>query len=135
GSHLGGAHGGAPAGGHAAAHEAGDLEGDVVVDAHARVLGHDRVLRERAERAEAAEVLAVLVEAEGLVLQAADAGIPARVAQVLVPGRSAPRAPWAGRAVAPSSPTSRRAGGEPPPRSSCSPSLLAPHGLVVKVRS
>ena len=85
---LAGADRRAPAGRHAAPDEARHLERDVVVDPHARVLRHDGVVGERAERAEAAEVLAVLVEAEGLVLEAADARVQPAIAQVLMAGRA-----------------------------------------------
>ena len=85
---LAGPHGRAPAGGHAAPDEARDLERDVLVDLHARVLRDHGVVGECPERAEAAEVLAVTVEAERLVLQTADARVQAAVAQVLVAGRA-----------------------------------------------
>src|SRR5207237_4414203 len=101
GARLARSHRRAPAGGHAAADQAGHLEWEVVVDAHARVLRHDRVVGERTERAEAAVVLPVSMEAERLVLEAANARVEAPIAQVLV----------AGRAVA-ALPTSRDVGGD-----------------------
>src|SRR6185312_2319866 len=87
-SRLAGAHRRAPAGRHAAADQAGHFERDVVVDAHARELRHDRVVGERPQRAKAAVVLAVSMEAEGFVLEAANPGVQTAVAQVLVARRA-----------------------------------------------
>ena len=59
GVHLGRVHGRAPAGDDAAAEQAGALERDVVVDLDAARLVDDGVVRERAEQAHQAEVLAL----------------------------------------------------------------------------
>ena len=59
GAHPGGVHRRAPAGRHAARDERGHVERDVLGDRDAGELGDHRVLRERAEHAQPAEVLAV----------------------------------------------------------------------------
>src|SRR3954469_6596835 len=86
---------GAPAGRHAAAHEHGDVQRQVLVHLHARRLVDHRPLAERAEHAHAADVLALLVEAERLVGHAAVHDQRAQVAQVLLAG-GAPAAASAG---------------------------------------
>src|SRR5207244_1482463 len=77
-------------GGNTAAHQRGELHRDVILDLHQGRLRHHRVLGEGPDDAHAAEVLAVLVEPERLVKQAADAGPLALVAQVLLAGGAVP---------------------------------------------
>jgi len=84
--HVAGIHRRAEPGRHAAAHQRRELHRDVVLDLHAGPFRQHRVLGERADHAHAAEVLAILVKPERLVLQAADTGPLAGVAQVLLAG-------------------------------------------------
>src|SRR5215472_8809303 len=84
--HVAGVDRRAEPGGHAAADQRGELHRDVVFDLHAGKFRHHRVLGEGPDDAHAAEVLTILVEPERLVLQAADAGPLAGVAQVLLAG-------------------------------------------------
>ena len=80
----------APAGRHAAGHQRRDVEPDLFRDLDHRVLVHHRVLGERAEHAQAAEVLAALVEPERPVGEHPGGGVLARVAQLLTAGRAVP---------------------------------------------
>src|SRR3984885_1364338 len=80
----------APARRHAAGHQRGDVEADLFGDLDDGVLVHHRVLRERAEHAQPAEVLAALVETERAVGEASDSRVQARVAQLLTAGRAVP---------------------------------------------
>ena len=90
GAHAARAHRRAPARRHAAGHQRGDVEADLVRDLDDGVLVHHRVLRERAEHAQAAEVLAALVEPERAVGEHPGAGVLAGVAQLLAAGRAVP---------------------------------------------
>src|SRR5262249_39714720 len=96
GQHPGRVDRGAPAGGHAAADQHGDVQRDVVVDLDHAALGDGAPLRERAQDREAAEVLAVAVQAEAAAGQDAGHRVHAQVAEVLVPGRAEAAVP-AGR--------------------------------------
>jgi hypothetical protein len=88
---------GAPAGRDAAPDQRGDLEGDVRVDADAGGLLHHGALAERAQHAEPAEVVAVVVvEAEAAVGELPGGHLRAAVAQVLAPGRAVAAHPAGG---------------------------------------
>ena len=97
GHHVGGVDRGAPAGRDAAADEHDDVERQVLVDHHARRLGDRRVLRERAEHAHPADVLALAVEAERAVGQAALEDRRAEVADVRMPRRAPAAVPADGQ--------------------------------------
>src|SRR5215470_3931924 len=90
GAHVAGPYRRAPAGRHPAGHQRRDVEADPLGDLDDGELVHHRVLRERAEHAQAAEVLAALVEPERAVREHPGRGVLAGVAQVLAAGRAVP---------------------------------------------
>src|SRR5215469_2374230 len=98
GPHARRVHGGTPAGRNAAADQARDLPRDLLHERHARPLRDDRVLREGAQGAKAAEVLVAQVEPERAVEEHAGPGVEALDAHVRVAGRAGP-ARAAGRDV------------------------------------
>src|SRR4029077_17021880 len=96
GAHVAGPDRGPPARRHPAGHQRGDVKADLFGDLDDRELVDHRVLRERAEYAQAAEVLAALVEPERAVREHPGAGVLAGVAQVLAAGRAVPALPAGG---------------------------------------
>jgi hypothetical protein len=96
GPHAGRVHRRAPAGRHPAADEGPDLERDVVGQRDARPLRDHGVLGERADRAEAAEILVPQVEPERAVEEHPGGRVEALHAHVLVPGGAGPAGPACG---------------------------------------
>src|SRR5207249_10345531 len=87
---------GAPSGRDTAADQDGGLQREVVIDLHAGVLGDRRIVGEGPEQAERAEVLAVLVEAEGAVRHAALRQRRTQVAEILLSPGAEPARPARG---------------------------------------